>query len=391
LAHLVKGLDLEEASLSLLLFALLVGTRRRFDAPGDPLALVPLGLTVAALGLATTPLSLHEFGLLQLPERVSELLWTLTVLLSALSLQLWLRPWRERRRSSAAEYARARKIIATDGADSLDFFALRGNKSYFFSTGGRAFVAYRVVAGCALIGGDPVGDEAEFQELLTSFRAFVRSRGWRIGVLAASDVDHVRVLHEQQLTCQLRVELEDVSTQWRGNAPERGFAMTMDRLFGDNETVFVIASGADGRIGGFLHLVPSADERDYSLSAMRRRPATPNGLMEYLVSALSWMHDSKLDELSLNFCVFADILRADHASRAAIRGLKLVMLGLDRVFQLDRLLHFNSKFFPEWRPRYLMVERLTDFPRVGLACLLAESLLVPPGRWNRSPDEPAAV
>ena len=439
LAHLVKGLDFEEALLSLLFLWLLLLTRRRFDVPGDPLAILPLSLTLVALGLVATPRVLVEFGVLSVPERVNELLWTLTVLLTAFCLQLWLRPWRERRQGSAAERAVAREIVAEHGVDSLDFFALRHDKSYFFSADRSAFVAYRVIAGCALIGGDPVGEEAEFQELLERFREYARGRGWRIGVLAASETRlplyqtlglralklgdeaivrassfslegrairkvrqsvsrleregyQLRVLRERELTPKLRVDLEQVSNEWRGDAPERGFAMAMDRLFGDPETVFVVALDRAGEIGGFLHLVPTANQQGYSLSAMRRRPNTPNGLMEYLiVSALGWMNDSDLDELSLNFCAFADILRADHESHPGSRVLKRVLVGLDRAFQLDRLLHFNNKFSPEWRPRYLLLERATDFPRIGLACLLAESLLTPPGAWNRTTDPAAAV
>ena len=59
------------------------------------------------------------------------------------------------------------------------------------------------------------------------------------------------------------------------------------------------------------------------------------------------------------------------------------ILVADNVFQLERLYAFNRKFFPEWRRRYICVERLTDLPAVGLAYLHAESLLVPPRPWTR--------
>lgn len=178
-AHLVRGLDFEEALLSLLVLALLLLARRRFDVVGDPLTILPLGLTLVALGSVASPLALAELGLMSLPERVNELLWTLTAFLSALCLQLWLRPWRERRKGSAAERSAARGIVAAHGRDSLDFFSLRHDKSYFFSNDHTAFVAYRVIAGCALISGDPIGEESQFRELLERFREHARSRGWR--------------------------------------------------------------------------------------------------------------------------------------------------------------------------------------------------------------------
>ena len=65
------------------------------------------------------------------------------------------------------------------------------------------------------------------------------------------------------------------------------------------------------------------------------------------------------------------------------RVVRRALLVADNVFQLERLYAFNKKFFPEWRPRYLCVEKLTDLPLVGLAYLHVEQLLVPPGPWNR--------
>ena len=47
------------------------------------------------------------------------------------------------------------------------------------------------------------------------------------------------------------------------------------------------------------------------------------------------------------------------------------------------LLVFSRKFAPEWRPRYLCVERLSDLLLVGVAYLRVESLLTPPGPWTK--------
>jgi lysyl-tRNA synthetase class 2 len=154
----------------------------------------------------------------------------------------------------------------------------------------------------------------------------------------------------------------------------------MDDLFGERETLFAVAERGD-EVGGFLHLVPSLN--GYSLGAMRRRRTTPNGLMEFLIaSLLLWAQDHDVEEVSLNFCVFSDFLGpTPEGSRTPV--LRRILRFGDRVFQLERLLVFSRKFGPEWRPRYLCVERLTDLPPVGLAYLRVESLLTPPGPWTR--------
>jgi lysyl-tRNA synthetase class 2 len=192
--------------------------------------------------------------------------------------------------------------------------------------------------------------------------------GYRFRVVAAVDVD-----------VELRAELEDVSAVWRGANVERGFSMAMDDPFVSG-TFFAFCE-REGEVGGFLHLVPSA--RGFSLGAMRRRPDTPNGLMEYLIAQLmGWAREREAEEISLNFCVFADLLTDEPRNRLE----SLARAGLragDRIFQLERLLVFSRKFAPEWRPRYLCVERLGDLPLVGMAYLRVESLLTPPGPWAR--------
>lgn len=83
------------------------------------------------------------------------------------------------------------------------------------------------------------------------------------------------------------------------------------------------------------------------------------------------------------FCVFTDLLSPERAIGRPRRLARRVLLAADGVFQLERLYAFNRKFFPEWRPRYVCVERLSDLPLVGFAYLCAESLLIPPGPWGR--------
>ena len=428
-AHLVKGLDAEEAGMSLALLVALVASRKHFDVPGDP-DTRPLVLNVVALGSLLGVLVLYELHNRLVPEDLINVLTATVTLLTFRALYLWLRAWRKHDSTTARDRAHARALVEEHGCDTLSYFALRRDKSYFFSPSRRSFLAYGVVGGSALVSGDPVGDTAEFGALLQSFRSDARGRGWRVAILNASgellplyravgfhalkvgqeavvrpadfslegrpirkvrqSVSRLRragytasIVGEADLTPSLRGELRRVSEEWRGSWPERGFSMAMDELFGDAGTLFVIARDEKGQVGGFIHLVPSPGSGGYSLSAMRRLRATPNGLMEFLVvEALAWARVNEASEVSLNFCVFADLLRAGDRSlsgRFARQGLQ----SLDRVFQLERLLSFTGKFFPEWRPRFLCVERLSDFPLVGLAYLRAESLLTPPGPWTR--------
>ena len=428
--HLAKGLDWEEASISLVLLVALVYWRGRFDAPGDPASVRPLlGLGAAVAGILAVVLAIEIPGH-ELPTRAADALTGIGIVLGFAALYFWLRPFGQAVAQSVGERRVARTLVETYGTDSLSFFALRRDKSYLFSPSRRAFLAYRVVAGTALMSGDPVGEESEIDALLAELQQLARSHGWRLAVVGASEYNLPRyralglkpipmgeeavlrptefslegrairkvrqsvsrlqkagysfsVVAADDVSPELEHELAEVSAAWRGDQPERGFSMAMDDLHLPG-TVLAIATDADGRIGGFLHLAPSPAGGGWSLSSMPRRRHAPNGLTEFLiVETVEWAKAEGASELSLNFCAFTDVISPERATSIPKRLARRVLLLADNVFQLERLYSFNRKFFPEWRRRYICIERYADIPAVGLAYLHAESLLVPPGPWTR--------
>ncbi len=429
-AHLAKGLDVEEAAVSALLLGALLLYRRRFDVPGNPATARPLLGVGAALVAITSVATAEELRGAELPDRASDALSAAGLVLGLAGLYLWLRPLGQAVAQTVSEQRAARALVERYGADSLSFFALRRDKSYLFSPTRRAFLAYRVVAGTALVSGDPVGDEAELDALLAELRRLCRACGWRLAVVGASAAQldryralglrpiaigeeavlrpcefslegrairkvrqsvarltragyRLRVLAAEQADPALREQLDEVSAQWRGNQPERGFSMAIDDLYAEG-TLLALAETAEGSVGGFLHLVPTPAGGGLSLSTMRRRRGAPNGLMEFLIAeTLAWARERGLREVSLNFCVFTDLLARERATTPLRRLVRRGLLLADNVFQLERLYAFNRKFFPEWRTRYICVEKLADLPAVGLAYLHVEQLLVPPGRWAR--------
>ena len=437
-AHLAKGLDVEEASVHLVLLVALWRYRREFVAPGDPAAIRPLVRALAALGAVGVLAALRVSDRMAFSDRLEEALGLLALALAARALYLWLRPLALRARQTPPERRLAERLVREHGHDSLAFFSLRRDKSYFFSSGDRAFLAYRVVNGCALVGGDPIGEAADVPALLAAFRRFAHDRAWRVAILGASAEllplyrasglrsiylgdeavvcpaefslegrairkvrqsvhrihragYRVRFVRPAEVTPELRAGLERVSHEWRGRWPERGFTMAMDALFAHEAGMLAVAEGVDGQVGGFLQLVPSPASGGYSLAAMRRGKDTPNGLMESLVAeTIEWAGEHGASELSLNFAVFGEVLRGCEAEPLWHRAARFGLLRLDRFFQIDRLLSFNRKFQPVWRPRYLCVERVIDFPIVGLAYLHVESLLTPPGPWTAGRDLTAA-
>ena len=88
---------------------------------------------------------------------------------------------------------RAREIVREYGSDTLAYFALRRDKSYFFSADGRSVIAYAYVRGYAMVAADPIGPPEDLGEVLDEFLAFCDEEGWGVAFLAVREDAHTRL------------------------------------------------------------------------------------------------------------------------------------------------------------------------------------------------------
>ena len=235
--------------------------------------------------------------------------------------------------TSAADRERARALVHAHGSDTLDYFALRPDKSYFFTAAGDAMVAYAYLGGHALVSADPIGPPGAKARAIDEFVAFCRERGWHPAFLAVREDDlpvyrrhglrslylgdeavircdrfslsgsamksvraavrrvgaqcEFRLLPEAEASPQLRAQLEQVRERWRGDEAERGFTMELGGgVDGENpDLLLAVATGPDGRPLGFLRLVPCyGADPGWSLDLMQHDPDAPNGMTEFLIA-----------------------------------------------------------------------------------------------------------
>ena len=246
--------------------------------------------------------------------------------------------------------------MSAHARDSLDPFALREDKCFHFAAGG--VLAYRVIRDTAVVSGDPIAPPMRAPDVLSSFLAFARRRGWTVVVTGAADrhlaayrrvglhalqmgneavVDPrtfslegrrvrkvrqsvarmrrrgwtVEVLEARGLARVVADELEAIEREWRA-ARRRvvGFAMTLGRLWGATRT----PTGSTcwrvtrtGELQAFLHFVRYRG--GLSLDVMRRCGDEPNGLNEAMVvAAMERARAEGLAEVSLNFAGCAHLV-----------------------------------------------------------------------------------
>lgn len=339
---------------------------------------------------------------------------------------------------------RAEQIVRAYGADTLAYFALRRDKSYFFSSDGRSLVAYAYVRGHAMVAADPIGPPEDTGRTLDEFLEFCRGNGWSVAFLAVREADaelyrargmHVlylgdeailhpdefrlegrrmkavreavnrvgrehsfELLHEDRAAPELVAQLNEISEMWREGAAERGFTMELgDDVEGvDPDYRIALARDRSGRPAGFLRFVPaySSAEPGYSLDLMRRRPDAENGLTEFLIAnAAVALREEGVTRLSLNFAAWGRLL--DSAQDAGVWGRieRRIARGLNPFFQIQSLRDFNAKFYPEWLPRSLVIDDVGNLPKVALLYASVEGFLELPvvGRFLAPPVRAAAT
>ena len=219
--HLVKGLDVEEASLAAATLVLLLASRRNFTARPDPRSLAHLAVAAVVAPLSAVLMGflwlrvdpdsqvsgttdgqrmMHSLlGLLgiQGPVRfldaadehaatVALVVLSVGVLLTLLLVAM--RPAGGPQPLTPEQEATLRDMLGTWGRiDSLGYFALREDRSVIFSKTEKAAVTYRVLGTVSLAAGDPIGDPEAWPAAIDAWLAEARSYGWSPAVLGASE------------------------------------------------------------------------------------------------------------------------------------------------------------------------------------------------------------
>jgi lysylphosphatidylglycerol synthetase-like protein (DUF2156 family) len=472
--HLVRGGDVGASLLAAAVLALLVVYRGEFRAASDrpssrsaAIALVAgvIGITVITsvaveltlrFDLHRPHLSLWRCGeavierlvgitSIALPDRLDDFLapslLTIGIGLAVVAVLLATRPVVDRRRSGGrAAEARARDIVRRHGEGTLDYFALRSDKQWFFHRD--SLVAYAIYGGVCLVSPDTIGPHAEREQVWGAFRRFADNRGWVVAIMgggqdwlpvyratgmheiyigdeAVVDVQkfslaggHMKGLrqafnriakygytatfHDPARLDRLTAErLTGLMSQSRRGEFERGFSMVLGRIFDprDEGLILCVVTGPDGEPAALCQFVPARGIGGFSLDLMRRdRGEHPNGLIDFaLVSTIEHLRAQGYRGLSLNFAALRSILDGERGDGVTQRVERWALKRMSSFLQIETLWRFNAKYDPEWLPRYVVYDTAEHLVPVVLSILRAESLSEVPviGRMIAASDRRA--
>ena len=327
--------------------------------------------------------------------------------------------WPMSSHSRPEDLPRAWALINATSDDPLAPFAMQTGKSYHFTAAGTAALAYRTRIGFAVVGGDPIGDEAQFPELIADFAAMCHTHGWRIAVVGCgerrlelwtdpavlgqslkavpigrdvvvdvSSFDMVgrkfrnlrqavkrthnagittEIVAEQELDDKLLAELTDVvRASPRGAHTDRGFYMNLDGVLEGRfpGIQLIIARDASGKVQGFHRYATAGGGREISLDVPWRRRGAPNGIDERLsFDMITAGKDAGAQRVSLSFAAFPEIF--DDKNRGWLRRVFYRLIHvLDPLIALESLYRYVRKFHAMDARRYALISMTQLIPLV---------------------------
>lgn len=301
-------------------------------------------------------------------------------------------------------------LINATANDPLAPFTMQTGKSYHFNPAGTAALAYRTRMGFAVVGGDPIGDEAGFAALVADFAASCHAHGWRIAVVGCSErrlalwtdpavlgqtlrpvpigrdvvvqvagFDMVgrrfrnlrqavnrthnhgittEVVAEQELDDRQFAELVDVvRASPSGAHTDRGFYMNLDGVLEGRYPgmLLIVARDAEGRAQGFHRYATAGGGSDITLDVPWRRRGAPNGIDERLsVDMIAAGKEAGAQRVSLSFAAFPQLFDDDHRGWAGDLCYRLIHL-LDPLIALESLYRYVQKFHALDARRYALI------------------------------------
>ena len=352
----------------------------------------------------------------------------------------WLvfRPVVRRRITTSTEWSSARDIVRRHGGDTLAYFALRDDKQHWFWND--TLVAYAVHNGVCLVSPDPIGPASQRRPAWRAFRHFADEHGWTIAVMGAGEewlpiyratgmrdlyvgdeaivdvrrfnLDGGRMKGVRQAVNRMakygyRVDFHDpahlppdlehklraLMSESRRGEVERGFSMTLGRVFSphDDGLLLAVCIGPSGEPAAFCQYVPAADIDGYSLDLMRRSESDEhmNGLTDFVVvRTIEYLREHDQRGLGLNFAVMRSVLAHETGEGLGHRIERWMLGWLSDSMQIESLWKYNAKFDPDWHPRYAVYDSAENFLTSAIAVAKAESFWELPliGRFF-TPDE----
>jgi len=316
-----------------------------------------------------------------------------------------------------SDSSRALKLLNTYGGEADDFFKIwPSDKTFFFSSDNKAFLAYGVKFKVAVCLGDPVGARSSIEKLLSEFKIYCRDKRFLISFIQATDkytkeyqaanlknlligADAVINLKQfEKITIhdkyfrnlvnrgerlgfylesyspphskKLISELKGVSDSWKSLPHRKEWSFLTGRFDNDylNYVDLYVIRDKAGTAQAFTNGLPEFKSGVMTIDLMRHRADAPPNCIDFLfINMLAVKSTAGYRYFNLGISPLdAKPFIHSPAERLLNRAYKIS----DSFIGFRGLHRFKSKYLPEWEPRYIFYQSgKGHLVRIGLAVL----------------------
>ena len=315
----------------------------------------------------------------------------------------------------------ARELTQRYGTNSISYWALSENRSYFFSSSQQSMISYVLQGSTAVVTGDPIGPDHDMMTVLHEFLAFCDRQDWtivfwqvraelsalyrneglrllKIGedailvpptfTLTGSRMGNVRTQVKRAAKDGLQVvfyrgtvsnigyatQMERISQRWlmaKGGS-EMGFSMGRFDLSDHADQLYALVIDVAQTVQAFASFIPIYGRHGWGIDLMRRDEQCSPGTMDLLITR-SIEHLKNEGALLLSSGL-APMSNANQEEGTFITSRLDVFASLfGNPAKNQSLFFFKKKFNPTWESRYLVYSEALDLPKVGLALYKAHA------------------
>lgn len=305
-------------------------------------------------------------------------------------------------------------LVRCYGKNSISYFALDEEKSYFFSESGKSIISYVLRGSTAVVAGDPIGPEEDLGPTIQQFVRFCSEQDWTIAfwqvrseladryrdagmhllkigedaviniqnfTLKGGAMENVRksvrraekdglrvVFYRGRVTnAEQLVQMEEISHEWLNHkgGPERGFCQGHFDPYGDSEQIYAVVIDANNKVCAYGCFVPIYGRRGWAFDQMRRTASASRGTGDLLfVRTIEYLRSLDAEVVSMGLAVLSNVNNESESFLASridsLRDRFGNPAGNQSLFQ------FKQKYQPTWESRYLAYSDPLNLLKIGL-------------------------
>lgn len=295
--------------------------------------------------------------------------------------------------------AKLDRFFSDYGGHVLSHLGYLGDKRFLFSDDGKALVQFSTAGNRMVVLGDPQGEEASFEGLLSKLQKQADYYGYRcvfyqisgdkmslyhdmgytffkLGEEAIVDLDTFTISGKKRAGLRSSFnrfnkngytfevihppfaesfwqELKSVSDAWLGGKSEKQFSLGFfDRKYLSKAPVAVMRNENE-KVTAFMNIMPVYQDDTISIDLMRHLPDEPSGEIDVMfIHLFEWAREEGYRYFNLGMAPLSNVGNAKQ-SFLGERIAAAVFNNVRYLYGFQGLRDFKNKYYPQWSGKYL--------------------------------------